>query len=105
MTKKKIGLSALICFVLLVALLGGCGKSSDSEKPKEQENAQSSDLQKPNDGGNSDNNADKMKLRFFTYYPEQTKIDGYFMNFLKNKFDFDAEFIVTSSETSKEKRI
>jgi len=95
MTKKKFGLTALICFVMLVTMMSGCGTSSDSDKPKDQPTAQSADGQEAS--------TEKMKLKFWTYYPEQTKIDGYFMNFLKNKFDFDAEFYVASSDTSKEK--
>lgn len=104
MTKKMFGLSVLICFVMIVTLMSGCStKNSASDKPKDQGNAQSNNQQKQNDGGNSDSQTEKMKLRFFTYYPEQTKIDGFFMNFLKNKFNFDAEFIVSSGETAKEK--
>ncbi|UVI28813.1 extracellular solute-binding protein [Paenibacillus spongiae] len=97
MNRKKYGLSAFILCMLLVLLLSGCGGNSNSEAPKNQENAQS------NDGGDSDGAAEKMKLNFWTYYPEQTKTDGYFMNFLKSKFDFEAEFYVASSDTAKEK--
>lgn len=95
MTKKKFGLSALICLMMLVTMMSGCGTSSDSDKPKDQPTAQSTDGQQAS--------TEKMKLKFWTYYPEQTKIDGYFMNFLKKKFDFDAEFYVASSDTQKEK--
>ncbi|MCQ6563249.1 extracellular solute-binding protein [Paenibacillus mendelii] len=97
MNRKKHGLSAFIFCMVLVLLISGCSGKSNSEAPKNQENAPS------NDGEGSDGEAAKMKLNFWTYYPEQTKTDGYFMNFLKSKFDFDAEFYVASSDTAKEK--
>ncbi|MCJ8012649.1 extracellular solute-binding protein [Paenibacillus sp. KQZ6P-2] len=98
MNKKNYSLSLIMCFVLLITMISGCGTSSDSDKT-----AQSNDGQKASSDGSGDKAAEKMKLKFWTYYPEQTKIDGYFMNFLKNKFDFDAEFYVASGDTQKEK--
>ena len=98
MNTKKYSLSLMMCFVLLITMISGCGTNSDSDKT-----ARSNDGQKASGEGSGDKAAEKMKLKFWTYYPEQTKIDGSFMNFLKNKFDVDADFYVASSDTQKEK--
>jgi putative aldouronate transport system substrate-binding protein len=84
-----------LCFVLLNTILAGCAKETDTggkEGSKQTKNA--SKTGKP---------AEKTKLHFWSFYPEQTKIDGYYMNVLKNKFDFDADFYTASPDTSKEK--
>ncbi|MDQ6419989.1 extracellular solute-binding protein [Paenibacillus sp. LHD-117] len=95
MRSRKMVLSLVLIMTLIILLAAGCGKAPSTEE----KNGES----ETNNAAKPETADEKMKLHFWTFYPEQTKIDGYYMNALKEKFNFDAEFYVASPDTSKEK--
>ncbi|WP_409341930.1 hypothetical protein [Paenibacillus sp. MBLB4367] len=84
----KRGVSALVGTALVVSALAGC---ADGES-------------KPGAAGSESPKADKkMLLKFWSYTPDKTNLQGYGMNFLRQKFNIDIDFYAVPNETLKEK--
>lgn len=83
-------MSAALSLALLTLLLAGCGGGEGTKSGETGETGETGKDQ-------------KMVLKFWSFYPDKTNIDGYAMNYLRNKFNIDVEFITSTGEAYKEK--
>jgi len=91
---KRKRMLVILSVALSVALISGCGKGSQSDVVQTETGAPS---------GTSKSAEPGMTVQFWSTYPDKTNIDGYAMNYLRNKFNVDIEFYQATSETYKEK--